>query len=157
MDSKSSSSNAEVRLDGICVLVIEDEDDSLLLMETALKARGAIVRGAKSASEGRHLLEVFPADAIVSDISMPEEDGYSFIRSIRSLPAEKGGSTPAVALSGHAFPEDVRRSLEAGYDVHVTKPVHLENLLEAVRGLIDHAARDARIEGILAGPHAHVS
>jgi len=79
-------------------------------------------------------------DILVSDIGMPEEDGYSLIEKVRVLDAQRGGRIPAVALTAYAAPEDRRRALAAGYELHVPKPVTPEELVTAVANLSGRSA-----------------
>ena len=76
---------------------------------------------------------------LISDIGMPEEDGYELMRKVRSLPKERGGSVPAVALTAYARGEDRLRALRAGYQMHVTKPIELAELVAIVAGLAERS------------------
>jgi signal transduction histidine kinase/ActR/RegA family two-component response regulator len=120
-------------LTGVRVLVVDDEADARELLMTVLEQFGAKPRVAGSVAEAvRALGEVWP-DVIVSDIGMPGEDGYVLIRKVRALEAEKGlPSTPAVALTAYARSEDKRRTLSAGFRMHVPKPVEPMELVEAI-------------------------
>ncbi|WP_394834393.1 response regulator [Pendulispora rubella] len=129
-----------MRLDNVRVLVVDDEPDSLLLMGKAFQARGAIVRAASSAAEGRRELESFSPDAIVSDIGMPDEDGYAFMRSLRAMPVAH--AIPAIALTGYAYPEDAQMAIEAGFNRHMIKPVNLQALLQNVHELVNASSAD---------------
>ncbi|WP_394836467.1 response regulator [Pendulispora rubella] len=126
---------SEGKFAGIRVLVIDDERDSRLVMEMFFRLRGATVRTAPSASEGRRMLEIFKPHLIVSDIAMPGEDGNQFLQSIRALPIDRGGRTPAIAMTAFAYPEDRRRALESGFNVHLAKPANFEELFQAVHDL----------------------
>lgn len=123
------------RLDGMRVLVVEDECDSLELLRTFLTQCGAKVEVASSASAGLKELQSFRPDILVSDIEMPEEDGYTFIGKVRMLGPENGGATPAVALTAHARPEDRMRALSAGFQIHVPKPVEPTELAVVLSSL----------------------
>ena len=130
------SRKGSVRLDGIHVLLVEDDDDSRKLLSTMLKRYGARVTATKSAAEA---LVVFAEDApniLISDIGMPDEDGYEFIRKLRSLPPEKGGRTPAIALTGYASRKDRERALGAGYHQHMAKPIEQADMIAAIAALI---------------------
>jgi CheY-like chemotaxis protein len=115
-------------LNGVRILVVDDEPDALDLLRRLLGARGAAVTAAISAADAMQLIESAAFDLIVSDIGMPERDGYELIRSLRALPAERGGKTPAVALTAFAHSEDRTRAMLAGFDVHVAKPVEPSEL-----------------------------
>jgi len=124
-----------VRLDGLRVLIVDDEPDSLALLEDVLRARGAKVDSASSAALALEKVRQMPPDVIVSDVGMPGEDGYSLIRKVRALPVGSGGRTPAVALTAYARPEDAQRAFAAGYQVHVTKPLEPGRLASVVANL----------------------
>ncbi|MDP8999807.1 MAG: ATP-binding protein, partial [Myxococcota bacterium] len=123
------------RLDDLTVLVVDDEEDARLIMEQVLRGYGARVQVAGSALEALEALESTRPDVIVSDIGMPEMDGYALIRMVRSLPSSRGGRTPAVALTAYARKEDVQRAFAAGYQMHVAKPVDPAKLVTMVANL----------------------
>jgi CheY-like chemotaxis protein len=129
------------RLDGVRVLVVDDEPNARELVEAVLRDRGAIVISAASADEARAALGRTAPDVLVSDVGMPEEDGYALIASVRALPPEQGGATPSVALTAYARAVDRGRALEAGFDEHVAKPVDPDTLVRVVRRLSDGARR----------------
>jgi signal transduction histidine kinase/CheY-like chemotaxis protein len=112
-----------VRLDGLNVLVIDDDRDSLALGEALLTAAGANVRTSISATEGLNMLQHWHPDVLISDIEMPGEDGYSLIRKVRAQSDVDGGATPAIALTAYGRPQDRERCLAAGFTMHVSKPV----------------------------------
>ncbi|HVS71394.1 MAG TPA: PAS domain S-box protein [Phycisphaerae bacterium] len=119
-------------LAGVRVLVVEDEPDARDLIRRILVNHQAHVSLAASADEGLQVLQNQPIDALISDIGMPGKDGYEFIREVRRLPPDKGGKTPAIALSAFARSEDRTRALMAGYQVHLAKPVEGPELLATV-------------------------
>ncbi len=119
-------------LEGVTVLVVDDETDARELMTTVLRRQGAAVLAAASADEARNLLQRERPHVIVSDIGMPGEDGYAFIRTVRTLAAEMGGETPAIAVTAYARGEDRLRALAAGYQEHVAKPVVPADLIAVV-------------------------
>ncbi|MEO6709531.1 MAG: ATP-binding protein, partial [Planctomycetota bacterium] len=125
------------RLDGLRVLVVDDEADSRILARMALVSAGATVVLAASAEEGYQLAVKSEGDArpqvLVSDIGMPGEDGYSMRRRVRAELALE--QLPAVAMTAFAAPEDKRRALQAGFQVHLPKPIEAENLIVVVAGL----------------------
>jgi PAS domain S-box-containing protein len=116
-------------LNGLRVLVVDDEVDTLELIKVSLGQSGAEVTAARSAGEALDLLEQVMPDVILSDIGMPGEDGFDFIRKVRELPPERGGQIPAVALTAYARAEDRQRVLRSGYQKHMVKPVELAELL----------------------------
>jgi PAS domain S-box-containing protein len=119
------------RLDGLRVLVVDDEPDARSLVREILRQHGAEVRVADSAAEARAALRSEQLDVIVSDIGMPDEDGYSFIRRVRA----DGSRTPAVALTAYASQQDAQRAFVAGFQKHVTKPVEPARLVSVVANL----------------------
>jgi CheY-like chemotaxis protein len=123
------------RLDGLRLLIVDDEDDALALVGEVLREHGAEVHGAASAAEAMEKFAAVKPDVIVSDIGMPDVDGYAFIRKIRALPPHAGGRTPAVALTAYARAEDAQRAFVAGYQMHVTKPVEPAQLATVVANL----------------------
>jgi CheY-like chemotaxis protein len=112
-----------VRLDGLRVLIADDDGEALGLAEAILRGAGAEVRTCQAASDALELLRGWRADVLVSDIEMPGEDGYSLIRKVRTLAAEDGGNTPAIALTAYGRTQDRMRTLAAGFSMHVPKPV----------------------------------
>ena len=116
-------------LDGLRVLVVDDEADARALVVEILARRGAVVRSCPTAGEGRALFEEWVPDVLVSDIGLPEESGYSLIRSIRALGHERGGDVPAIALTGYARLVNRLEALSAGYDLHIAKPVEPSELV----------------------------
>jgi CheY-like chemotaxis protein len=117
------------------VLVVEDEADTRELMKTVLAQLGAEVTLTSSATEALQAIEREPPDVMLSDIEMPEVDGYSLMRTVRERPAEKGGLVPAAALTAYARSEDRLRALRAGYQVHLAKPVEPAELAAVVASL----------------------
>jgi CheY-like chemotaxis protein len=128
-------------LEGIRVLVVDDEADTLELLRTILAQCGAEVTVAATAREALEALEQAPFDVLVSDIVMPEEDGYGLIRRIRALDVERGGRIPALALTAYARIEDRAEALAAGYQQHAAKPIEPAELAAAVATLADRAGR----------------
>ena len=120
-----------VRLDGLSVLVVDDELDARLLLQEILSQHGAEVTVAQSADEARAALALTRPDVIVSDIGMPDEDGYSFIRKLRA----GGARMPAIALTAYAGQQDAQRAFVAGFQKHVTKPVDPARLVSVVANL----------------------
>jgi PAS domain S-box-containing protein len=139
--SKSDITDFALRLDRLRMIVIEDEPDARDLLVTILNQYGAEVRVAASAAEGMELLEQQKPDVLISDIEMPYEDGYSFIRKVRTRSLEQGGQVPAIALTAHARTEDRLRALSAGFDAHVTKPIDLVELVTVIVSITRRADR----------------
>ena len=123
------------RLDGLRLLVVDDEEDALTLVREALSEQGAEVHVAASAREALEKVVRLRPDVIVSDIGMPEADGFFLIRKVRALPIDQGGRTPAVALTAYARTDDAQRAFAAGYQMHVAKPVEPTHLATVVANL----------------------
>jgi CheY-like chemotaxis protein len=133
-----AAAGAERPLDGLRVLVVDDEEDARDLLATVLGNAGADVITAASAAEVLPLIERERPDVLISDVEMPGEDGYSLIRRVRALPGERGGDTPAVALTAYAAAEDMLRALRAGFQLHIAKPVSPRDLVAVAAGLGRH-------------------
>jgi CheY-like chemotaxis protein len=110
-------------LDGWRVLVVDDEPDALALAQASLETAGASVRGCLSVGAALAELKQWRPDVLVSDIEMPGEDGYSLMCKVRALAPSEGGDTPAVALTAYGRVRDRLRALDAGFTVHLPKPV----------------------------------
>jgi CheY-like chemotaxis protein len=122
-------------LAGVRILVVDDELDALTLMEDFLHGAGATTRLARSADEALRLLDE-RIDVIVSDISMPDGDGYQLMRRIRARAPEHGGTTPAVALTAHVEDVDHARALLAGFQMHLCKPIKAMELVASIHQLL---------------------
>ncbi|SHL71846.1 PAS/PAC sensor hybrid histidine kinase [Nitrosospira sp. Nsp11] len=127
--------DGHIALPGVKVLVIDDEQDARELIKEVLTLFQADVITVATAAAGLEILKNQRPDVIVSDIGMPEKDGYQFIREVRSLPATDGGKTPAIALSAFAHSEDRTRAITAGYQMHLSKPVESHELVAAIKNL----------------------
>ncbi len=119
-------------LGGLRILILEDEPDTRMLLGKALERFGATVEACELAHEALAALERSSFDCILSDIAMPGEDGYTFIEKLRRRTAASGGATPAIAFTAYAREEDRRRALDAGFQLHLAKPVAPKELAEAV-------------------------
>lgn len=124
-----------LRLDGVQVIVVDDEVDARNLIKRLLEDRAAVVRTAGSAEEAFELLRADRPDVLISDIGMPVEDGYDLIRRVRALPRDRGGATPAIALTAYARSEDRQKVILAGFQLHLAKPVEAGELLASVASL----------------------
>jgi CheY-like chemotaxis protein len=122
-------------LKGAKVLVVDDDPDSRQLLKRLLEDCGAQVTMTGSVLEALSSIDRDRFDVIVSDIGMPHRDGYDFIRELRSRPSDRGGATPAIALTAFARSEDRTRAMLAGFDLHVSKPVELKELCAVVSRL----------------------
>jgi CheY-like chemotaxis protein/two-component sensor histidine kinase len=132
-------------LAGLSVLIVDDEEDARDLLRIVLESCDARVLAAANVEEGLFLLQSQHVDLIVSDVGMPERDGYDLIRAVRGLPDATKSNLPAIALTAFARAEDRTRALLAGFNVHLSKPVELAELLIALADLVTHAppGRDA--------------
>ena len=136
-DRQATMASGESPLAGIDVLVVDDENDAREWLVRVLADAGAQVRAARSAAEALDAFGHAPPDVLLSDIGMPEVDGYALIRRIRALPVGEGGRTPAVALTAFARADDRQRALNAGYQMHIGKPVDQDELIAAVASAVD--------------------
>ena len=133
---------ATARLDGLRVLVVDDDADAVDLASVILRNAGAAVRTCLSASEALELLRQWRPDVLVADIEMPGEDGYSLIRKVRALEADQGGKTPAIAVTAYGRMEDRMRTLTAGYSMHVPKPVDPAELTTIIASVAGRSTED---------------
>lgn len=120
---------------GLRILVVEDDADARELVRAVLIDAGAEVECAASVAEGFDALRHFNPQLLVSDIAMPDEDGYSLMRRVRALRAAEGGTVPAIALSAFTRPEDRTNALAAGFTLHIGKPVFPNDLVDAAHRL----------------------
>ena len=117
------------------ILVVDDDADARQLLDAMLEQCGAEVKTYSSTAEALAALNQFKPDVLVSDIGMPEEDGFVLIEKLRALEPEHGGRIPAVALTAYARAEDRLRVLSAGYNMHVPKPVDPAELVIVIASL----------------------
>ncbi len=128
-----------LKLDGLRVLIVDDEADAREMLQVLLAQFGAEVKVSGSAKGALKVLELWLPQVLVSDIGMPDEDGYSLIQKVREMMPESGGQIPAIALTGYARPEDRQQLLSAGYQAHLTKPVELAELIDVIASLTGRA------------------
>lgn len=117
------------RLDGLRILVVDDEPDTRELLKQGLEYCGATIVVAGSTDEALDMIKMSVPDILISDIGMPVSDGYDLIKQVRGLPAARGGKVAAIALTAYTRIEDRLQALRAGYDMHVPKPVELAELV----------------------------
>jgi PAS domain S-box-containing protein len=122
-------------LKGARILLVEDEDDTREMIAQALKQRGAKPVQANSAKKAFHLLKQEPYDLVISDIGMPDIDGYAFIRMLRSMKS-RARKVPAIALTAYAREEDRKLTIEAGFNTHIPKPIALTELVRVIAKLV---------------------
>ncbi len=136
--SRDAQKSAQPLL-GLRALIIDDDTDGREMICAALKVGGADVFSAESAESGLVQTESLHPDVIICDIGMPQMDGYTLMRRLRALPEEAGARTPAIAVTGFASDEDARRALDAGFQVHVPKPIDVDRFTETVARLVGRA------------------
>jgi PAS domain S-box-containing protein len=125
-------------LNGLRVLVVDDEPDALEILSLMLNRSGASVRTASSSEDALRTFGEWQPNVLLSDVGMPGEDGYTLIRRVRALAPEQGGNVPAAAITAHAREEDRVKALAAGYQAHLTKPIDPATLVSALVGLAGH-------------------
>ncbi|EYF06482.1 ATP-binding protein [Chondromyces apiculatus] len=130
-------------LTGARVLVVDDEVDAGDLVQSVLSSAGAEVRVAQSAEKALEVFSGWKPDLVVSDIGMPDVDGYALMRQVRAMPRKAGGGVPALALTAFAHEEDRLKALAAGYQMHLAKPVDPGELAAVAAGLIRTATTRA--------------
>ena len=126
---------SQLSLKDVKVLVVDDEPDARALISRVLTQCSADVVSAATATDGLHELRRFRPDVVVSDIGMPEMDGYQFMREVRKLSPSQGGKTPAIALTAFARSQDRTKAMIAGYTVHISKPIEPQELAATVGSL----------------------
>jgi PAS domain S-box-containing protein len=125
----------EPQLAGVRVLVVDDDVLNHELITVALSHYGVEVTCVASAADALNYLDSFTPDVLVSDIGMPDMDGYIFMQTLRSLPPEKGGQIPAIALTSYARQQDIQRAIKSGFHGHVSKPINIDQFVQAVEAL----------------------
>ncbi len=123
-------------LNGLSMLVVDDEPDARQWLTVVLETQGAQVRAVGSAAEALDAIEALKPDALVSDIGMPNMDGYALMQKVRALPAERGGEIPSIALTAYAGDDAREKTLAAGFQVHLAKPIDPTELLAAIVNLL---------------------
>jgi signal transduction histidine kinase/ActR/RegA family two-component response regulator len=136
---RAEPADPDVRLDGVRVMVVEDEKDVRDFLRMSLVHYGAEVTAFATSADALLAVEAQRPDVLVSDIGMPGEDGYAFIRRVRALGPDRGGQVPAAALTAYAKGEDGQRVLSAGFQVHLPKPVQPSDLANVVATLAGRA------------------
>ncbi|MCC5624016.1 PAS domain S-box protein [Nostoc sp. CHAB 5715] len=132
-----TQTEAEVPLDGIQILLVDDEPDTREFQAFVLSQSGANVTAVASGLEALQALEQFTPDVLVSDIGMAQMDGYMLMQQIRSRPPNQGGTIRAIALTAYAAEIDQQRALQVGFQTHITKPVDPEKLVRAIANLLE--------------------
>jgi len=138
--------NTERDFAGVRVLVVDDDADSREMLRYVLEDSRAQILTVGNAREALTQFSIFKPHIVISDLGMPEIDGYDFIRQIRALPSDDGGQIPAIALTGYVSAEEQKRVHSAGFDIHVAKPVDFYKLLEIINNLLRQTDRTGRDE-----------
>jgi CheY-like chemotaxis protein len=120
------------QLRGMRLLVVDDDADNREMLAMTLEHCGARVATAGSVAEALRILEEERPQVLISDIGLPDEDGFSLMRKVRALPTSRGGDIPAIALTGHGAEEDRAQTRGAGFHAHLTKPVAPEEMLAVI-------------------------
>jgi CheY-like chemotaxis protein len=134
--SALSPSAPELNLDGIGILLVDDDRTTSRIISFSLERFGANVTTVQSAAEARETLSQGLPDLLVSDIGLPDMNGYELIQRIRALPPARGGELVAIAVSGYTDPQSVTMALTAGFQAHLGKPVNINELVNQISDLI---------------------
>jgi signal transduction histidine kinase/ActR/RegA family two-component response regulator len=134
-DDRPDPAAEPANIDGVRVLVLDDQADAREMLKRVLQNANADVTTAGTATEALDLVPLIRPDVIVSDIAMPDQDGYAFIRQLRSTPVGEGGQTPSIALTAYAREEDRQLAARAGFQAHVAKPVEPHVIIAAIARL----------------------
>ena len=135
-DAPDYLNNQTLNLENLRAIVVDDEADSLELVKVVLEQEGATVRAVSSATEALRLLTQAQFDLLISDIGMPEMDGYTFIRQVRALPPQFNRDIPAIALTAYVGEMNRHKILVAGFQAHLAKPLYPQRLLDAIATVI---------------------
>lgn len=119
-------------LPGVSVLVVDDDPDTRRLLREVLQYCGALVTVAASVASALKTLDRIKPDVLISDIALPQRNGYALLSALRSLPPERGGRIPALAITAYGDEHDHARALRAGFQAHMRKPLDLKRLCETV-------------------------
>lgn len=131
-----SVSLPKLPLNNVQLLVVDDDTDTRLFLSAALQQSGATVRAVSSVNEAILAIQEYPPEILISDIGMPEEDGYTLIRKVRLLEAERGGQIPAIALTAYAREEDSTEAIAAGFHMYASKPIEPAKLINMIVKLL---------------------
>lgn len=131
---------------GVRVLLVDDEEDTLEVLSFMLRGNGADVRTASSSEDAIEILGSWKPDVLISDLSMPREDGFTLISKVRNLQSEEGGDIPAAALTAHVRDEDRDSALAAGYQAHIPKPVDAVALRNTIATLVRSTPENVAVE-----------
>ncbi|MDP3719916.1 MAG: response regulator [Acidobacteriota bacterium] len=144
VEDRDEEDAALEHLHGVHILIVEDDADSRNVLALLLRKLGALVEAVASAREALDRLTARRPDVLVSDIGMPDEDGYSLIRQVRQMPADLARKLPAIALTAYARRQDAEAALGAGFDCHLPKPVAPAELIRAIKGIVEASNLSSR-------------
>jgi CheY-like chemotaxis protein len=139
----ASTSGVRGVLEGLRIVIVDDDADARELLATVLTQRSAQVFAADCAAGAFELVTRERPDLLISDIAMPEEDGYTLVGRVRALAVDDGGRTPAIAVTAYAGRADRKRALDAGFDAHFAKPIDIDALVATLLDI--RSARDLRV------------
>ena len=131
------ASATDEKLNGIRILLVEDEPDARELIALTLRRSGADVEAVDSAASALRRMQSFAPDVLLSDIGLPEESGYDLIRTVRALPTDLN-KVPAIALTAFAAESDRQMSMSAGFHAHLAKPVEPDRLIETIKTVLSN-------------------
>jgi PAS domain S-box-containing protein len=137
-DAETSVYNSKIK--GLRIVLIDDETDTLELLSVILAQSGALVKTETTAAGGLETVKQWLPDVIISDIAMPEEDGYSFIKKLRELPEEEGGSIPAIALTAYVGIKEQTQILSSGFQMYVPKPIEPSELVGTLANFVKNVS-----------------
>ena len=143
---QGTSGETSATLSGLRVLIVDDEPDVRDLITTVVEESGAKAIAVESVPEAIKELEQWQPDVLVSDIAMPVEDGYTLIRKVRDIEAERGGLLPAVALTAYVREEDCEQAIASGFQMHISKPVDTTKLVMALASLAGRSLTKERLK-----------
>jgi len=123
-------------LAGATILFVDDQPDARELVDTLLSRHGARVVAVDTAAQALRAIKSVVPDVLISDIGLPDEDGYALMRRVRALDPSKGGAVPAIALTSYVSAEDARRAKDEGFQLHLAKPVEPDELVALVSSLL---------------------
>ncbi|WP_363318149.1 response regulator [Nostoc sp. NMS4] len=122
---------------GLRILIVDDDVDTREFLHFLLQQNGALITAAASVKEALTIIAQVVPNLLISDLGMPEIDGYSLIKILRAMPKEEGGEIPAIALTAYAGESDRDRVLAAGFQKHIAKPVQPTELLTSIADLLE--------------------
>ena len=133
------------QLQGIHVLLVEDNEDALYILESYFRHHGAMVTTAANGRDALAILRQITPHVIVSDITMPEMTGLELIREVRALPGQRERPTPAIAVTAYPYHHQRKEALEAGFDAFLVKPIDPLVVVSYVRALYEQTGPDGRV------------